>query len=401
MELKALLLSQEQESTCLLREALDDLQVSSEVCLDRDHALDRLSHEKYDAIIVDCELDAAADLLKYSRLTGDNKNCISLAVVSSLRAMQDALDMGASFVLCKPLTAESVTRSLKAMRGLAYRLGRRSVRVTVQTLAFVNVDGQHEQGIILDISEGGMAIQALEPVEASRVLNFKFDLPGTKLPIDAFGEIAWADASGRAGIRFTEMDDASRQRLKDWLLVNLIRPSRITLPSHLVVKDDPAARDWAANIRVGPVADAEHPAILALAGENTAERLFGSLLDWTVVLSATIAFTALVYRFIGELPQSRWAMPFGLVVPCLFWLLYHYIFMGEPAGTPGAQVARYASPRVAGIGRNRRIAAAVEWGAGAFRRRVGEVQEELEATTVAATAEQRMALGQITINPIR
>ena len=46
-----------------------------------------------------------------------------------------------------------------------------------------------------------MAIQALAPVEASMVLQIRFDLPGTKKRLQLSGEIAWADASGRAGIR--------------------------------------------------------------------------------------------------------------------------------------------------------------------------------------------------------
>ncbi len=404
MEMKALLLCEESESIYVLSDVLGELEVTLELCHDRDQALDRLLHERYEAVIVDCQVADATDMLRYVRLTGDNKNAVSLALVENLAAMQGALDNGANFVLCKPLAPEPVARTIRAMKGLIFRMGRRSVRVQVQTLAFVELNSHAEQAIILDLSEGGMAIQALAPVEASKVLQIRFDLPGTKKRLQISGEIAWADASGRAGIRFVEVPQQCVDALKEWIFANTVAPSRVTMAASARKRDADEPRDFAASIQVAPstLAGADHPALLSLSAENTAERVFGTCVDGVIVLAATLLFGALVFEFASAIPQSKLALPIGLLVPCLFWLAYHSIFMVDPNGTPGTQVARLGSRE--GIEdpltRRERIGHAVALLLAALRARLGEVHDCVQEKAPAVVGE-RVSMGPITISPIR
>ena len=404
MEMKALLLCEESESIYVLSDVLGELEVTLELCHDRDQALDRLLHERYEAVVIDCQVADATDMLRYVRLTGDNKNAVSLALVENLAAMQGALDNGANFVLCKPLAPEPVARTIRAMKGLIFRMGRRSVRVQVQTLAFVELNCHAEQAIILDLSEGGMAIQALAPVEASKVLQIRFDLPGTKKRLQVSGEIAWADASGRAGIRFVDVPEQCLGALKDWIFANTVAPSRIAMAASARKPDADEPRDFAASIQVAPstLSGDDHPALLSLAGENTAERIFGSCVDGVIVLTATILFGALVFEFASTVPQSKLALPIGLLVPCLFWLAYHSIFLVDPNGTPGAQVARLGSREgiEEPLTRRQRIGNAVALLLAALRRRLGEVHDCVQDTGPAVVGE-RVSMGPITISPIR
>lgn len=404
MEMKALLLCGDSESVYVLSDVLGELEVALELCHDRDQALERLLNARFEAVIVDCQVADATDMLRYVRLTGDNKNTVSLALVENLGAMQGALDNGANFVLCKPLSAEPVARTIRAMKGLIFRMGRRSVRVQVQTLAFVELNSQAEQAIILDLSEGGMAIQALAPVEASKVLQIRFDLPGTKKRLQLGGEIAWADASGRAGIRFVDVPPQCLEALKEWIFVNTVAPSRIAMASHARSKQADEPRDFAASIHVAPstLAGDDHPALLSFAAENTAERIFGSCVDGAIVLAATMLFGGLVFEFSSTMPQSKLALPVGLLVPGIFWLAYHYIFLVDPNGTPGTQVARLGSrgdiqdP----LTRRQRLAKAVALLLAALRYRLGEVHDCVQETTPSVVAE-RVSMGPITISPIR
>ena len=404
MEMKALLLCEESESIYVLSDVLGELEVTLELCHDRDQALDRLVHERYEAVIVDCQVADATDMLRYIRLTGDNKNAVSLALVENLGAMQGALDNGANFVLCKPLAAEPVARTIRAMKGLIFRMGRRSVRVQVQTLAFVELNSHAEQAIILDLSEGGMAIQALAPVEASKVLQIRFDLPGTKKRLQLNGEIAWADASGRAGIRFVDVPQQCLDVLKDWIFANTVAPSRITMAARARTREADEPRDFAASIQVAPstLAGDDHPALLSLSAENTAERIFGTCVDGVIVLTATVLFGALVFEFASTVPQSKLALPIGLLVPCLFWLAYHAVFLVDPHGTPGTQVARLGSREgiEEPLTRRERIGNTVSLLLAALRRRLGEVHEAVQDTTPAVVGE-RVSMGPITISPIR
>ncbi|MGA9814951.1 MAG: GAF domain-containing protein, partial [Terriglobales bacterium] len=75
---------------------------------------------------------------------------------------------------------------------------------------------------ILDISEAGMSIQTSSPLSAERNLSLCLDLSETKAQIQIRGQVVWSDTSGRAGIRFGPLPGDSREKLKEWLFVNVL-----------------------------------------------------------------------------------------------------------------------------------------------------------------------------------
>ncbi len=73
-------------------------------------------------------------------------------------------------------------------------------------------------GNLLDLSEGGLAIQLASPVKNEPYIHLEFDLPETGSRIEANCRIAWTDASGRtAGVEFVSISEEARQRIRDWL----------------------------------------------------------------------------------------------------------------------------------------------------------------------------------------
>jgi hypothetical protein len=80
--------------------------------------------------------------------------------------------------------------------------------------------------MILDLSEQGLSMQTVLPVEADRFVQLHLDLLDADTDLETTGYIAWADALGRAGVRFSELPVAARQRLNEWLTINDTAPSR-------------------------------------------------------------------------------------------------------------------------------------------------------------------------------
>jgi len=76
--------------------------------------------------------------------------------------------------------------------------------------------GEEDRGVSSNISAGGMALRLSKPLPMSWSGKVKFDLPGTKYPIVAQGQVAWAD-SRVAGIKFTKMTDSHREAVEDFL----------------------------------------------------------------------------------------------------------------------------------------------------------------------------------------
>jgi GAF domain/PilZ domain/Sel1 repeat len=107
------------------------------------------------------------------------------------------------------------------------RTRRLRVRQKVHTPAYASLNGSASGQVldlseIVDISEGGMAIQTSFPLQVQRRVNLCLDLTATRACIHTTGDVVWSDRSGRVGIRFPQMPDAALRQLKEWLFVNVM-----------------------------------------------------------------------------------------------------------------------------------------------------------------------------------
>src|SRR5207245_11099463 len=93
---------------------------------------------------------------------------------------------------------------------------RHALRQKVNTPAFASFDGV-TGGMILDLSEEGMAMQTMAPLEAHTVVPFHLSLGEPAAYLETTGYVGWADALGRAGGRFSDLRDQARARLRERL----------------------------------------------------------------------------------------------------------------------------------------------------------------------------------------
>ncbi|MFY9528075.1 MAG: SPOR domain-containing protein [Candidatus Acidiferrales bacterium] len=78
--------------------------------------------------------------------------------------------------------------------------------------------GESKSGVLLDLSEGGLAVDGFAPESRDEVIPIAFGLPEDNGYILAVAKIAWTSDSGRrAGLRFVDLVETSRQHLKDWM----------------------------------------------------------------------------------------------------------------------------------------------------------------------------------------
>src|SRR6266702_1431747 len=102
---------------------------------------------------------------------------------------------------------------------------RRTLRHRVHSPAYASLSGSSRDAVlelceILNISESGMCIQASAPMKVNRLLPLCLDLSETGTRIHTTGHVVWSDQSGKTGIRFPEMPEASRAQLQQWLTAN-------------------------------------------------------------------------------------------------------------------------------------------------------------------------------------
>ncbi len=101
---------------------------------------------------------------------------------------------------------------------------RNCVRHKVQGKIFASFDGV-TGGFILDLSEEGMAMQSDVLLDPHRRVQLQMNL-GESDVVQTTAYVAWADALGRAGVRFSELPAEARERLNHWLASHAGAPSR-------------------------------------------------------------------------------------------------------------------------------------------------------------------------------
>lgn len=64
-------------------------------------------------------------------------------------------------------------------------------------------------------------------LEKERKVRLEVDLSEPSAHLETTGYIAWADALGRAGVRFSDLPEDARRRLNEWLAVNAAAPTHM------------------------------------------------------------------------------------------------------------------------------------------------------------------------------
>jgi DNA-binding NarL/FixJ family response regulator len=224
MVLRSLLFCQHQATADLVSRAFRDLSLEVEHCRDADGALLKLRNQRYDAIVVDdADPDGAVSILESARSIAFCKNSLAIVLAQSQTTLSTAFSTGTHLVIYKPLSADRLRNSLRALRNLIGRRHQREFpRVDVEFAGRLHLPDKNEIDIsILDVGQGGLAFSSKTTLTTSGTLGLEFVLPDRTSVITASGEIVWRDAHGRIGVQFTKMEPECRKTLDEWLASHL------------------------------------------------------------------------------------------------------------------------------------------------------------------------------------
>jgi TonB family protein len=131
-------------------------------------------------------------------------------------------------------------------------------RQRIRSLSYVQL-GDGNGGIVLNISEGGIAVQAAEGLDDSEgLLAMRIEVPRSRKRLELTGEIAWIGESRKeAGLRFVNLPEAALTRIRAWM-AREESPAAGQEESEEEI-EAPVAR--AAEARAETLASAEAPAV--------------------------------------------------------------------------------------------------------------------------------------------
>lgn len=105
----------------------------------------------------------------------------------------------------------------RARAGVFSHERRRFARRRLNSLAYIDL-GNDSGGIVLNISEGGLAVHSAVTLNARFLPSIRFQLPHSSEWVAARGELTWIDASRKqAGLRFGALSDPARSQIRNWI----------------------------------------------------------------------------------------------------------------------------------------------------------------------------------------
>jgi hypothetical protein len=244
---------------------------------------------------------------------------------------------------------------------VAGRTQRRPYRHHLRSLAHVKLD-QANGGIIRDLSEDGMSLQAVTSLRLGQQVAMRFELLNPRHRVEAIGCVAWANSLGQAGVEFLDAPASLRRILKDWIFTQLLAAAnQVSWESIFAGPGAPAEtreltfsenRRPAILLDPEPMEDASLPEALpkpAPAGVTAVPALRVAslpsalpmpwwLVDGLIVTSAVLLFSVIALATTGAAPAWPIATLLLLTAAGIFAALYWFLFVFWTGATAGERL---------------------------------------------------------------
>jgi CheY-like chemotaxis protein len=182
-------------------------------------AIELASRRHWDGLIIDCDdVAGGTEALVNVRSSRSNQQTLIIAVLNGSTSAEKALDLGANFVLSKPIEESRLRGVLDIALPKMEREHRRYFRYDIDLpVRFQDHLGQTFNTRMKNVSEGGMAIKLVNPVHLKGIVPVEFDIPSIEpKPFRAKADVVWSD-SFAIGLRFLHVEKGCEMALHSWL----------------------------------------------------------------------------------------------------------------------------------------------------------------------------------------
>jgi len=215
---RALLISDDEVTIQQITESTRQFAISLEVRGELAAALQQLKSQKFEAVIVDFRRRGRAEtILEEIPLTPSNASAVTFAISDNKEETTEAFNAGSRFVLERPLSADSINRTMKVAYGLIVRERRRYFRCPLAIpVALRGEDIPETEGQAVNISEGGMALNLPLSLQPGLQVTVTFRLPGIDAGFAPESTVCW-HKEGVVGVKFSPLPPLQKSELQHWL----------------------------------------------------------------------------------------------------------------------------------------------------------------------------------------
>ena len=214
----ALVVSADPPALHLFSHALHELSLSTDLCGEAPTDIRLLNRRKFEAVIVDLQLGEQTGLiLDEVHHSSSNKTAVTFGISNNDATATAAFRKKSQFVFERPLSAQSIHKTLKSAFGLILRERRRYFRYPISLPVIIQRPSRQEiRCNSINISEGGMALSTKVPMVPGENVRVQFTLSDHEAPVLAESTICWSK-TGHLGVRFVSVSEEHRSELQTWL----------------------------------------------------------------------------------------------------------------------------------------------------------------------------------------
>lgn len=220
----------------VVRRAAEAMDMNLRICTDPEEVQTLLYCHRFDGFIVEHD-ERTETFLKALRQSPSSRGAIAIDLHGEEVTLQQVFAMGANFEIVQPLTFDRVKRTLNLAFGLMMLGRRRYYRHAVQVPVQVSTDSRYFDGLICNVSETGIGVRVSAGALKPGSIKCTFDIPDSAETIRVEGTVIWADQSGQAGCRISQIQQGQGAYM-DWIS-RLFQKSLSGIPA---VSGDPGPR---------------------------------------------------------------------------------------------------------------------------------------------------------------
>jgi CheY-like chemotaxis protein len=205
----------------MIQDVLNSADMETVTHTSSQQAVTRLELEKFQAVFLDMNMPSpdGLELTRWIRASGLNRTTpiVMITGEDDRTILARAFEAGASFFLFKPLDRHRMLRLIRVAKGPMQREARRYQRVKVNCKVSVESNQEQLSGIALDLSLGGMFVQASRTLPAGSIVLVRMELGPGAPTLNLAARVVRSSANDM-GLQLENNGPEQNKRLQEYLL---------------------------------------------------------------------------------------------------------------------------------------------------------------------------------------
>jgi len=213
----------------MIQDVLNSADMETVTHTSSQEASTRLELEKFQAVFLDVNMPSpdGLELTRWIRASGLNRTTpiVMITGEDDRTILSRAFQAGASFFLFKPIDRHRMLRLIRVAEGPMQREARRYQRVKVSCKVSVESNQEQVSGIALDLSLGGMFVQASRTLPAGSIVLVRLELRPGAPSLNLAARVVRSSANNSMGLQLENNGPEQSRKLQEYLLPLILAKS--------------------------------------------------------------------------------------------------------------------------------------------------------------------------------